>query len=49
MRKHDVETASAQNGFGTFIWNNRALAVSRRCLFFRSATPFWDGVSTQEV
>lgn len=34
------------NCLGTFIWNKKAQAVWRRCLFFRSTTPFLDGVST---
>lgn len=48
MRKQAEETASAQNSFGTFIWNNSARATSRRWQFSRSTTPFWVGVSTQE-
>jgi len=36
--------ASHQNFFGTCLWNKRVLAMSRRCLFLRSATLFCWGV-----
>ena len=41
-----VRIASSQKVIRTFLANISARATSRRCLFFRSATPFCWGVST---
>lgn len=48
IKKQAVETTLAQKDFGTYIWNIKALAVSRRWRFLCSATSFWDGALRHE-
>jgi len=44
-----VRRQSPQNWMGILDRNNKALAVSNKCLCFLSTTPFCYGVAVQEV
>ena len=49
IKKVAVRIASPHRYLGTFIVNISARATSNKCLFFLSETPFYCGMSTQEL
>ena len=44
-----LRTASPHKYLGVLVEKSKALAISRRCRFFLSTTPFFCGVSLQEL